>query len=319
MIIEVKEEDSLLRLDYFLSIRTSFSRSRVKKIILDGGVWLREEVITDSSRKVKLGENYRIEIPEIEPLELVPLNKSLDIVYEDEDLIVINKPANLTVHPGAGNYQDTLVNILLYHSEDSLSGIGGVSRPGIVHRLDKDTSGVMVVAKNDETHISLSNQIQSRELKRIYSALIWRNIYPSEGRIEANIGRSRIDRKKMGVVREGGKEAVTHYKLVRYFGKIGSLVECRLETGRTHQIRVHLSNLGYPIIGDQTYGRSKSGLLLNGSKEERDYITKFPRQALHSRFIEFYHPRKKERLSFKTELPEDISKLIEALDKVSND
>jgi 23S rRNA pseudouridine1911/1915/1917 synthase len=315
LILEVKEKDNLSRLDLFLASNTSFSRSRIKKIILEGGLTYQGSVIKDLSKKVKTGEEYIIDVPPPESSELIPLNKNLDIVYEDNHLIVLNKPANLTVHPGAGNYQDTLVNVLLHHAGKSLSGIGGVVRPGIVHRLDKDTTGLMVIAKNDDAHISLSEQIKTRELKRIYNAVVWGKVFPPEGIINANIGRSTIDRKKMAILRGSGREAITHYKLIKYFS-IASLIECKLETGRTHQIRIHMTNLGYPIIGDQTYGKAKDRLLADISDNDKEFIKNFPRQALHSKFIEFLHPASGKTLSFETELPADMQTLMSILEKI---
>ena len=239
-------------------------------------------------------------------------NIELDIVFEDADLIVINKAAGLVVHPGAGNYNYTLVNALLYHS-DSLSDMGGVIRPGIVHRLDKDTSGLMVVAKNNIAHARLANQIETRNLIRKYKALTWGVLNPLSGIIQTNIGRSINDRKKMTVLKSTGKNAITYYNTEQVFlNKLMSLVECKLETGRTHQIRVHLSHKGHSIVGDQKYGNN-SRKIHNVPLLLQDKIVKLKRQALHSWYIKFNHPITAMPMEFKADLPDDIKEVIRLL------
>lgn len=235
-----------LRIDKSLSLALpELSRSRIQSLIENGHVRCAGKTVTDGARKVKPGESYEIEIPEAVPSYLAPQKIDLDIVYEDDDLLVINKQAGLTVHPGAGNPDKTLVNALLAHCGETLSGIGGVARPGIVHRIDKDTSGLLVVAKNDATHVHLSEQLATRSLKRTYHAIVWGAPKLKAGTVTGNIGRSPANRQKMAVVKSGGKEAVTHYKVVASLqSPVASVVECNLETGRTHQIRVHMLHIG---------------------------------------------------------------------------
>ena len=253
---EVPPESGGQRLDKALAAGLpGLSRSRVQALLEQGCV--RDgsgRAVTDPSMKVKPGQTFDVFIPEAEPAQPEAQDIPLDVVYEDEDVLVIDKPAGMVVHPAAGNPDGTLVNALLAHCGDSLSGIGGVRRPGIVHRLDKDTSGLMVVAKNDRAHHALTEQFSGRTLSRTYRALVWGVPSPREGRIEGNIGRSSTDRKKMAVVTGGGKHAATRYRVVRSFGTALALVECTLETGRTHQIRVHAQHIGHPVAGDDKYG-----------------------------------------------------------------
>jgi 23S rRNA pseudouridine1911/1915/1917 synthase len=226
----------------------------------------------------------------------------LDILYEDEDLLVVNKPAGLVVHPGAGNPRGTLVNALLAHCQDSLSGIGGVKRPGIVHRIDKDTSGILVVAKNDWTHQRLSEQFAEHTIERIYQAFVWGYVQKTTGVVTGDIGRSPQNRQKMAIVTRNGKKAVTHYERLAIFGGgIASHIQCILETGRTHQIRVHMASLGHSLIGDPVYGSIPKGA--------PDCAKYFPRQALHAGFLGFTHPRTGERLSFEAPMPIDMVEL----------
>ena len=230
----------------------------------------------------------------------------LDILYEDDDLLVVNKPAGLVVHPGAGNPRGTLVNALLAHCKDSLSGIGGVKRPGIVHRIDKDTSGILVVAKNDFTHTRLSEQFAEHTIERIYQAFVWGYVQKTTGVVVGDIGRSPHNRQKMAIVAHG-KKATTHYERVAVFGKgVASHIQCILETGRTHQIRVHMSSIGHSLIGDPIYG--------NIPRTAPDFAKYFPRQALHAGFLGFTHPRTGERLSFEAPLPADMQELLEQLE-----
>jgi 23S rRNA pseudouridine1911/1915/1917 synthase len=282
------------RLDLFLS-QTSLwpSRSFIQKIINSGGV-SKEGRLLRASYRLEANDAIEVAWNAPEPLMVKPEAIPLEILYEDRDLVVVNKPRGMVVHPAVGNYQGTLVNALLEHCKD-LSGIGGVIRPGIVHRLDKDTSGVLVVAKNDMAHLELAAQIKARTMKRIYKTIVHGNPQP-EGRIEAPIGRHPVERKKMAVVATG-RPAATNYRVLEYFKRYAYL-EVRLESGRTHQIRVHLSYLGYPVVGDPVYGRKKDGAPIAG-------------QALHAAMLGFVHPRTKEYIEFTTEIPEVMIKALE--------
>ncbi len=247
---------------------------------------------------MKAGDEIIVALPEPQPLDVQPENIPLDIIYEDEDVVVVNKARGMVVHPAAGNYSGTLVNALLYHCKN-LSGINGVIRPGIVHRLDKDTSGIMICAKNDAAHVSLSEQIQSKTAQRTYLAVVRGNLKNDSGVIETQIARDKDDRKKMAVVKEGGRNAVTEYEVVERFGKF-TIVKCKLKTGRTHQIRVHMEYIGYPLVGDPKYSPMKSPFAING-------------QALHSLTLAFDHPRTGERMEFEAALPEDLQKIVTRL------
>lgn len=303
------------RLDKALALLLpDLSRARVRQLIEGGCVSLQGKTIEDAKYRVKPDQVFAVKIPKAEPSQMQPADIPLDIVFEDEHMLVINKPAGLTVHPGAGNHQDTLANALLAHCGDSLSGIGGVERPGIVHRIDKDTSGLLVVAKHDVAHRHLSEQLAARTLKRQYVAICWGVPNVREGVIEANIGRSQRDRKKMAVVKEGGKTATTHYKVTRRFGELASLVECELETGRTHQIRVHMTHLGHPLIGDVTYGSSHAKFLRQCDGALHDFIKEgFKRQALHAARLRLIHPKTEESMAFEAPLPAELSQLVELL------
>ncbi len=299
-----------LRLDIALTnLVGNISRSQIQRMINDMLVLVNGVIISDSSFKVKENEIISFTIKEKTPLKLQEAQIPLDVIYEDEDLIVINKAAGITVHPGAGNHQDTLVNALLYHGK-SLSTIGGLERPGIVHRLDKDTSGLMVVAKNNYTHNFLADQLAKRQLVRKYKALVWGIITPQEGIIKNNIGRSKISRQKMTILKFGGKEAVTHYKTENiFFDGLISMVECKLATGRTHQIRVQLSNLKHSVVGDQTYGNNSSKLAKSPDIVVQK-LANFKRQALHSWYMNFTHPVTRELMEFQAPLPQDIQEII---------
>jgi 23S rRNA pseudouridine1911/1915/1917 synthase len=305
------------RLDSFLARRADgLSRSRLKALIQDGHVAVAGRRIDQPSHRVAAGDEIEMGIPEPEPAEPQPEAIPLDIAYEDRDLIVVDKPAGLVVHPAAGNWTGTLVNALLHHCGDSLSGIGGVRRPGIVHRLDKDTSGLMVVAKTDAAHAGLAAQFadHGREgaLVREYRALVWGVPQPRSGRVEAALDRDPRNRQKHAVTRSGGRHAVTHYSMEEtYGGGIASLVRLRLETGRTHQIRVHMAHLGHPLVGDPTYGsgfRSKAGALPAPLAET---VREFRRQALHAGVLGFAHPATGEVLRFDRPPPSDMTDLIE--------
>ena len=304
------------RLDRALAMALpSLTRSRVKALIESRRVALADgRTIEEPSRKVKTGERFVVDIPEPEPAEPRPQARDLHILHEDSDLLVLDKPAGLVVHPAPGNPDNTLVNALLAHCGESLSGIGGVRRPGIVHRLDKDTSGVMVVAKNDATHRALSRLFAAHDLTRIYKALVWGAPKQKAGTIEAAIGRHPVDRKRMAVRRSGGRPAITEYWVERTFGPalapVASLVGARLHTGRTHQVRVHLAHLGCPVVGDPVYGRKSR----NAGQPEP--LRTFGRQALHAAILEFRHPRNGQVMRFATELPQDFRTLLSELNTV---
>lgn len=295
--VTAEEEDAGTRADVFLAAKLGVSRSNMQKLLEDGRV-KRGEKIIKANYKVRAGEMFVVDIPEPEPIEAVPENIPLDIIYEDDDVVVLNKARGMVVHPAPGNYTGTLVNALLYHCSN-LSGINSAIRPGIVHRLDKDTSGIMIVAKNDAAHISLSQQIQSKTAVRTYLAVVRGNIKTDSGTIETQIARDKTDRKKMAVVKEGGRDAITDYEVLERFGKY-TLVRCKLRTGRTHQIRVHMEYLGYPLVGDPKYSPMKTPFGIKG-------------QALHSHTLEFTHPRTGERMKFEAPLPEDMHKIITRL------
>lgn len=286
----------------------------VKKLVDGGNVFKNDKVITDCSATVLEGDIFTVNIPAPTESQMLPSDIPLNIIYEDAEFLVINKPAGLTVHPGAGNHDDTMANALLAHCGESLSGIGGVMRPGIVHRLDKDTSGLIMAAKTDRAHHSLSNQIATRTLKRTYLAICWGVPIPMEGRVEASIGRSTKNRKKMAVVEHGGKTAATNYSVIKTLGGgIASLVECRLETGRTHQIRVHMTHIGHPLVGDQAYSGRRSGTIKNLPDDAKEFLAGFKRQALHSHKVTLQHPVTGEVMDFASQLPDDLERLLELL------
>jgi 23S rRNA pseudouridine1911/1915/1917 synthase len=291
------------------------SRSRLKALILDGQVTRNGKPATDPSAKVAHGDEIVVHLPPPLPAEPEGQDIPLDVVFEDEYLIVINKPAGLVVHPAPGNPDKTLVNALIAHCGESLKGIGGVARPGIVHRLDKETSGLMVAAKTAKVHEALSDLFAARDITRSYIALVRGGPTPRKGTIKGNIDRSRHNRKKMAVVRDGGRHAVTHYEVKKSYGPAeapwASLTECRLETGRTHQIRVHLAHIGHPVVGDPLYG---SGMKLKGGKAAPESLKTFPRQALHAAELGFIHPVSHEQLHFTSDAPDDFASLIKDLE-----
>ena len=288
------------------------SRMRVKSLILDGHVRADGATITDPSYQVKPGLTLEIEVPEAVEAEPEGQDIPLTVVFEDAHLIVIDKPAGLVVHPAAGNPDRTLVNALIHHCGDTLSGIGGTRRPGIVHRLDKDTSGLLIAAKTDAAHNGLAAQFAAHSIERAYRAVVWGRPAPAAGTIEGAIGRSPRNRKKMAVVGRGGKHAVTHYKTLKRLGDQAALVECRLETGRTHQIRVHMTHIGHPIVGDPLYGRGRGAGKL--SAPARQAVENLGRQALHAGVLGFKHPISGDIHRFESELPSDITALISQLD-----
>lgn len=295
------QKDENIRVDKLLSERfLELSRANIQRLIEQGKITLNGKKVC-SSYKGKVGDIIQIEDDEPKQIELKPENIPLDILYEDKDIIIINKAKGMVVHPGNGNPDGTLVNAILAKCKDSLSGIGGEIRPGIVHRLDKDTSGVIIVAKNDKAHIELSKQIQAREVKKIYWALVRGSIKENEATINMPIGRSTKDRKKMAV-RKDGKEALTHFKVLKRWREY-TLVEVHIETGRTHQIRVHLSQIGYPIVGDSVYSNGKNPFGVQG-------------QMLHAKSIEFIHPINKEKLKIEAPLPDYFVEVLNRLDEL---
>lgn len=317
--VDVPEDKSGKRLDLLLSdALPHLSRSRLKGLTATGKVVLQRtgKAVTAPAHRVKAGDVYVVTIPGAAPAKPQPEDIALDIVYEDDDLVVLNKPPGLVVHPAAGNQTGTLVNALLFHCRGSLSGIGGVGRPGIVHRLDKDTSGLMVVAKNDAAHQGLAKQFEDHSIERAYQALVWGVPTPREGTVEGNIGRSGQDRKKMAIVEGRGKHAVTHYKVLRTVGSVASVVECRLETGRTHQIRVHLSSIGHAVVGDPVYGRADSRRLRDAPDDVRAALAAYKHQALHAYLIGFIHPISGERCRFEGKVINEINEIEDILKKV---
>ena len=286
------------RLDVFLvRQQPELSRAHVQKIIASGEV-LVDGKARKANFKLRAGASVSFNLPEAAPIEVKPEDIPLDILYEDEELIVVNKARGMVVHPAAGVDSGTLVNALLFHCHD-LSGINGEIRPGIVHRLDKDTSGVMVAAKNDKAHLNLAEQIGMKTAHRSYLAVVHGNIKEEAGIIKGDIGRHPTDRKRMAIVQENGKPAVTHFKVLERFGDY-TLVECRLETGRTHQIRVHMTSIGHPLVNDPKYGRGKTPFGIKG-------------QALHSRQLTLKHPATGDEMTFEAPLPEDMEKILAAL------
>ena len=304
------------RIDKFLSdCFPNISRSQIQKLIVAGNVSCDENTIGDNSFKVKEGDAYQLVVPPAVDAIPQPQNISIEIVYEDEDIAVVNKAAGMTVHPAPGAWGGTLVNALLYRCKD-LSGIGGVKRPGIVHRIDKDTSGLLVVAKNDFAHQHLCAQFAEHSIERTYYALVFGLPNPLSGKVDADIGRSPYDRKKMAVVQKGGKHAVTHYQVLENFGGEASLVKCNLETGRTHQIRVHMSRLGCNLIGDKLYVKAKKITSKQIDSQIKDFVNNFSRQALHAQTLGFVHPKSGKFLSFSSDFPPDFAELITVLRKI---
>lgn len=325
-----------LRVDIWLAQWTDLTRSRIKALIKDGHLQKDGQVLSNPSAKVIAGSDYVLDIPEPIAAMPEPENIPLEIVFEDEHLIVVNKAAGMTVHPAVGNWSGTLVNALLYHCKDSLSGIGGVERPGIVHRIDKDTSGLLVVAKDDKTHVGLSRQFARHSVERAYILFTRGAPHLREGRIETRIGRHPGDRKRMAVLKDPdeytrmrmaergqdlpGKIAITNYRFLDGYGQqkgasvgapLVSKLECRLETGRTHQIRVHMAHIHCPLLGDSSYGKTGAFKTANSRSENllRDALVDFHRQALHAGLLGFVHPISKQELCFESELPADMQTL----------
>ena len=310
-----------MRIDKFLQLYISkLSRTRLQNLIREGRVKLNNKLIYDTSKKLRKSDKIDINVPEPKITHIKPYKMSLHIFYEDNDLIIINKSPGVVVHPGAGNYEKTIVNGLLFHCRDNLSSVGGKLRPGIVHRIDKDTSGVIVVAKNDNAHINLSKQFSNHTIKRVYEAIVWGSLRPVNGKINENISRSLKNRQLMAVHKNKGKKAITNYKTLNIFQNINlpkvSLIECRLETGRTHQIRVHMNFKGNPILGDKSYGKSKKKYK-NINLDVEKKINNFNRQALHAKSLGFIHPKTGKELFFEASRPKDFDLLIKSLKKAS--
>lgn len=321
----VSEDQAGQRLDKVLAELLPLSRARVQQLIEEGQVTRSGAAVKSSSVKVKEGEAYEIVEPELRALDLTPANIALTIIHEDDDLLIIDKPVGMTVHPAPGAGQSTLVHALLNHCGATLSGIGGVARPGIVHRIDKDTSGLLAVAKHDAAHHSLAAQLKSRELKRRYICYAWGHLSPREGQIDAPLARNPKYRKQMAVV-EGGKHAITHYTTETVFMAKGSIaplaskIHCELDTGRTHQIRVHMAHKRCPLIGDSLYGIAPGtrasrlkGQHIKIPQETLDFLTGFPRQALHAAELGLIHPTTGEEMTFFSQLPADLQALEQAL------
>jgi 23S rRNA pseudouridine1911/1915/1917 synthase len=315
LIPAVPPESAGLRLDKWLALSLpGFSRSRLQALIAEGRVVLAETTITDASARVKPGQVFQLHVPPAS--DPAPKGQAipLTVVYEDQHLIVIDKPPGLVVHPAPGNPDRTLVNALIAHCGASLSGIGGVRRPGIVHRIDKDTSGLIAAAKTDAAHHGLADLFARHDIERSYLALVWGVPTPPSGKIEGPIGRHPVDRKRMAIVRRGGKAALTRYKVLKSWGGAVALVECRLETGRTHQIRVHMASIGHPLVGDSLYARGRKGKMKSLSPAAQAALSTFPRQALHAASLGFIHPLTHERHQISSNLSKDFNQLIILLD-----
>ncbi len=304
------EADKDKRLDGFLAVAFDISRSAAERLIGEGRVTLSFGEVSKKYR-IRGGEEITLTLPELTPAEAAPEDIPLDIIYEDNDIVVVNKPSGMVVHPAAGNETGTLVNALLYHCRGSLSGIGGVERPGIVHRIDKDTAGLLVVAKNDAAHVALSAQLKVHEVSRIYYAIALGNFKAEGGTVNAPIGRHPVDRKRMAITRRAGegREAITHYTVLKRFGSM-TYIRCQLETGRTHQIRVHMASLGHPLLGDPVYGG-------NGSRFEAKHRALIKGQCLFAGELSLTHPKTGERMTFQAPLPADFERLLDILEKES--
>jgi len=305
------------RLDKYLTTQfEEYTRSHLQQLISNGNITVNSTTVK-SGYRLRLNDNITIDVPDPEPSHIIPENIPINILYEDDDLLVINKSAGLIVHPGAGHKNGTLVNALLYHCK-SLSGINGVLRPGIVHRLDRYTSGLMVVAKNDQSHIFLSRQFDTREITREYFAIVWGVVAPDSGKISTNLDRSYRDRKKMSVSGDRGRKAITNYEVIENLS-VFSFLRLFLETGRTHQIRVHLNHINHPVFGDPEYnGRSSQigRIPANRQKYVSHILKKIERQALHAKKLSFIHPATKKKMMFDSELPDDIEEIIRAIKEV---
>ncbi len=321
MILEVSKEHRGVRVDVFIQSQIKdLSRTRVKKIIIEGCVKINDETIDLPSKRIKENDKVKIKIPLAKESKILPQKIKIDILYDDDDIVIINKRPGLVMHPGAGNHDKTLVNALLHIYKNKLSGVGGKLRPGIVHRIDKDTSGVIVVAKNDHAHINLSKQFSDHTIIRKYEALVWGSLRPQSGKIIMPISRSKKNRQLMSINKFYKKKAITNYKTLKIYENKNvpkiSLIECQLETGRTHQIRVHMSFKGNPVLGDQNYGKNKRKFK-NIDKKLEKIIKNFNRQALHAKSLEFLHPRTNNNIFFEASRPKDLEELIKTLKKSS--
>jgi 23S rRNA pseudouridine1911/1915/1917 synthase len=313
----VIEDENNLRVDVLINKREGLiSRTRIKNLILKEKLKLNDEIVRSPAKKVIAGDKLTLQIPEPEKASLKPYDFKLEIIYGDEDLLVINKPAGIIMHPGAGNYDKTIVNALMHYDKDSLSTIGDELRPGIVHRIDKNTSGLVVIAKNNETHENLSKQFSDHTITRVYQLLIWGKLRPSSGKIETFIARSSKNRQLMEVSNSRGKKAITNYKTVEVFENNKtptlSLIECKLETGRTHQIRVHMTHLGNSIVGDDKY-KKKYKKIKNIDLELESLISNLNRQFLHAKTLGFIHPKTSEEMIFSSILPQELNNLLKML------
>ena len=296
IIKNVEPEYNGQRIDKFLSeTLPEYSRSFIQKVVKDGGVLVDEKCVK-SNYKLSAAQILKLNVPELVEPDIIPEDIALDILYEDDDIIVVNKPKGMVVHPAAGHYTGTLVNALMYHCRDNLSGINGVTRPGIVHRIDMNTTGVLVACKNDAAHIFLSEQLAVHSITRKYNAIVHNSFKENSGTVDAPIGRHHIDRKKMAIDYKNGRNAVTHYSVISNYGKYAH-IECQLETGRTHQIRVHMSSIGHPLLGDDVYGSGKSPYRLEG-------------QTLHARVLGFVHPSTGKYMEFEAPLPDYFKEII---------
>ena len=297
--IVVSDEDDLVRIDKYLTdAGFELTRSRIQGLISDGNITVNDKVVK-ANYKVRENDLIKILIPDAVPVDIPAENIPLNIVYEDDDLLIVNKPKGMVVHPAPGHYTGTLVNALMFHCKDKLSGINGELRPGIVHRIDMDTTGLLVICKNDKAHNFIAEQLKEHSITRKYQAIVYNAFKDEEGTVEGNIGRHPNDRKKMTIT-PSGKEAVTHYKVLKNLGKY-TLIECQLETGRTHQIRVHMTSINHPLLGDEVYGPKNCPYNLQG-------------QVLHAKTLGFVHPTTKEYMEFDSELPEYFQKLINILE-----
>ena len=306
-----------MRLDKYLASQiNNTTRSKIQQLIKKKAVFVNNRLTEDAAYKIRSEDIITLLAISVEKHNILPRQMNLNIIYEDEHLAIINKSAGVTTHPGAGNHNDTLVNGLIEHFQSNLSTLGGCTRPGIVHRLDKNTSGVIVIAKNDHAHVKLSEQLQRREIKRTYNAVVWGVPAQVNGTIVKNIGRSRQNRKKMQILEFGGKTAITHYKVLKVFlNNTFSLIQCDLETGRTHQIRVHLKYLGCPIVGDPEYGHIKKKRKEPLSDTLNEYLAFLSRQMLHAKRIKFAHPINEKLIDYEIGLPYDMAHLIQILEQ----
>lgn len=297
---QVTEGEENQRIDKYLSIcMAGSSRSYIQKLIKDGNVTIEDKPVK-ANYKVASGNKIHVRVPEPEQLDIVPENIPLDILYEDSDIIVINKGKGMVVHPAAGHYSGTIVNGLLYHCKDELSGINGVMRPGIVHRIDMNTTGVIVICKNDKAHNCIAAQLKEHSITREYHAIVYNHFSETEGKVDAPIGRHPVERKKMAINYKNGKNAVTHYEVIQDLKQNFSYIKCHLETGRTHQIRVHMASIQHPLLGDDVYGPKRSNYQLQG-------------QTLHAKTLGFIHPTTNEYVEFSAPLPDYFSDLLRKL------